>query len=151
MKKRLGFLFRCVAAVACAAWVAAGAPGQVRAAGESPLLLQDAQVRRAVERELASVPAVSAHLVTVEVSNGIVALLGRIDNLLAKEQAARIAETVKGVRAVENRIQGRPPPWSWFKTPLPATPTWTPRTSWSKPRTALYAFSGRSKTNCKTH
>lgn len=103
MKKRLRIL-RCAAAVACAAWIAAGAPGQDRAAAASPFLLGDDEVRCAVERELASDPAVPAHRVTVEVSSGIVTLLGRIDNLLAKERAERIAETVKGVRVVVNRI-----------------------------------------------
>lgn len=67
MKKRLGLLFRCAAAGACAAWVVVGALGQNHTAGGSPPLLQDAPIRRALERELASDPAVAAHRFTVEV------------------------------------------------------------------------------------
>jgi osmotically-inducible protein OsmY len=40
----------------------------------------------------------------VNTRDGIVTLSGWVDNLLAKERAGQIAESVKGVRAVVNRI-----------------------------------------------
>jgi osmotically-inducible protein OsmY len=47
---------------------------------------------------------VPAHLIDVNTRDGIVTLSGWVDNLLAKERAGEIAESVKGVRAVVNRI-----------------------------------------------
>ena len=98
MKKLIHIGFRAALAAAAAWALVAGAW-----AAEAPAL-DDESVTAAVERELAADPAVPAHLITVEASNGIVSLKGRIGNLLAKERAADIAETVKGVRTVVNRV-----------------------------------------------
>ena len=54
-------------------------------------------------------PSIRAHLIDVTVSEGIVTLDGSVDNLLAKRRSERIAEAVKGVRAVVNTINVLPP------------------------------------------
>lgn len=65
---------------------------------------EDADVRDAIERELLLDDATPSHRLDVAVGEGIAELTGEVGNLLAKERATRIAETVKGVRAVVNRV-----------------------------------------------
>jgi osmotically-inducible protein OsmY len=71
-------------------------------------LLSNLTISDAVEDELQQDPAVPGDLIDVTTMDGIVTLRGRVDNLLAKERAVRIAETVKGVRAVVNTIEVMP-------------------------------------------
>ncbi|MGE0191162.1 MAG: BON domain-containing protein [Planctomycetota bacterium] len=66
--------------------------------------LTDPKITRALERELLSDRAVPFDDIDVDTSLGIVTMTGSVDNLLAKERAVRVAETVKGVRAVIDRI-----------------------------------------------
>jgi len=68
----------------------------------------DQGVLDTVERELRYDPAIRPDAIDVACSDGIVDLTGEVDNLLAKERAARVAETVKGVRSVVNRIRVQP-------------------------------------------
>lgn len=70
--------------------------------------LTDTQIQSAVEDEIAVDPAVRLLNVTVGVDNGVVTLSGRVDNILARDRALRIAETVKGVRGVLNEIEVEP-------------------------------------------
>lgn len=70
--------------------------------------LSDAGVSSIVDRELFFDRAVSSHRVDVETEDGVATLRGTVDNLLAKERAARVAQTVKGVRAVVNLLQVEP-------------------------------------------
>ena len=42
---------------------------------------------------------------TVSIKHGIVELTGRVDNLLSRDRATRLAEAVRGVRAVDNRME----------------------------------------------
>jgi osmotically-inducible protein OsmY len=58
----------------------------------------------AVETALLNDAGVPAHLVDVSTREGIVTLSGWVDRLLAKKRAGEIAATIKGVRAVINRI-----------------------------------------------
>ncbi|MEJ2638043.1 MAG: BON domain-containing protein [Desulfosarcinaceae bacterium] len=71
--------------------------------------LTDDTISDAVEDELQLDDAVRSNLIDITVSEGIVTLTGSVDNLLAKERAGRIAEEVKGVRAVVNTIRVLPP------------------------------------------
>lgn len=71
--------------------------------------LTDGTIRDAVEDELFLDVSIRAHLIDVTVSEGIVTLSGGVDNLLAKQRSERIAEAVKGVRAVVNTINVLPP------------------------------------------
>lgn len=70
--------------------------------------LADPSIRDAVEDEFLLDPAVSFNEVNVKVSDGIVTLSGTVNNLLTKDRAVVVAELVKGVRAVVDRINVEP-------------------------------------------
>lgn len=70
--------------------------------------LSDQGISDKVSDEMVADPGVISHKVDVSTSNGIVTLDGTVNNLLAKERAVRVAEIVKGVRAVVNRVEVRP-------------------------------------------
>lgn len=70
--------------------------------------MDDQAVTDHIEDELLFDQGVLLSRIDVETSNGVVTLTGEVNNLLAKQRAARIAETVRGVRAVVNRIQVSP-------------------------------------------
>jgi len=57
-----------------------------------------------VEDEMLFDQAVFAHKIDTSTDDGIVQLSGEVNNLLAKRRAAKIAEAVRGVRAVVNNI-----------------------------------------------
>lgn len=80
-------------------------PGSVQGATEP---LTDQGITDAIEHEIIFDPAVSLNDLTIHTQNGIVTLSGSTDNLLARERAARLAETVKGVRSVVNEIDVEP-------------------------------------------
>lgn len=66
--------------------------------------LSDRVIGLAVENELLSSDAIDAHRIDAESAKGIVTLAGRVDNVLAKRRASALAQQVKGVMAVVNRI-----------------------------------------------
>lgn len=68
----------------------------------------DLDIADAVEDELFLDPAVVSRRIDIDVRNGIATLTGSVDNVLAKDRAEKIAETVKGVRSVVNRIDVMP-------------------------------------------
>jgi len=70
--------------------------------------LSDQKVMFAVERLLELDDTVVSGLIDVQVQDGIVTLSGAQDDLMSKRRAAEIAETVKGVRSVINRIALEP-------------------------------------------
>jgi osmotically-inducible protein OsmY len=76
--------------------------------GLAALDVTDTNIEIAIEDELMQDQAVPSYLVDIACTNGIVTLTGSVDNLLAKERALAIAETVKGVRSVINRIEVNP-------------------------------------------
>lgn len=65
----------------------------------------DEAIEKAAERELAADPSVDETDVAVTVTDGIVQLTGRVDDLLAKRRAEVLAESLRGVRAVSNRLR----------------------------------------------
>jgi osmotically-inducible protein OsmY len=67
--------------------------------------IPDVEITRAVRTSLMMSPDVSEHMIDVETEDGVVILAGSIDNMLGRDQAARIAEGVRGVRSVVNRIE----------------------------------------------
>lgn len=71
--------------------------------------LNDVDIADAIENECRFDHAIDVNKIDVEVLNGIAELTGTVNNLKAKERATRIAELVKGVRAVSNRIEVDPP------------------------------------------
>lgn len=68
----------------------------------------DMEIRDAVEDQLLVDLHVPLHRLDVTVSEGIVTLEGRVENVLARDRAARIAETLRGVRSVINRVEVEP-------------------------------------------
>jgi len=68
-------------------------------------VITDEGITLAVERELRHDPATDPDAIDVETSNGIVVLSGDAGSLLAKERSGTIAELVRGVRSVVNRIE----------------------------------------------
>jgi len=75
-------------------------PASVRSAG----YIADADITDHLESEFRFDPAVPFNTIDVNTDRGIVTLTGSVTNLLASERATRIAETLRGVRAVINRI-----------------------------------------------
>jgi len=77
----------------------------VRAAAQD---IDDNDITWAIESDLMIDPTVTSDAVDVNTVDGIVTLSGTVDNMLAKERAVKIAETIKGVRAVIDRLNVRP-------------------------------------------
>ncbi|MGD8801302.1 MAG: BON domain-containing protein [Desulfobacterales bacterium] len=67
--------------------------------------IKDIDITLAVDRQLQNDDGVPAHLIDVQTKDGIVTLRGPVENLLARERAADVAATVKGVRSVVNLIE----------------------------------------------
>ena len=72
-------------------------------------VITDLSISDAVEDALLMDKAVPSYRITVATVNGIVSLRGTVDNILAKERAARLAGIVKGVRGVVNKLNVDPP------------------------------------------
>jgi osmotically-inducible protein OsmY len=68
----------------------------------------DSEIGNAVDKRLIDDPAVPADNLEVASTRGIVTLSGTVDNILARDRAKSLAETVKGVKAVVNRIEIAP-------------------------------------------
>ena len=65
----------------------------------------DLSLRQDVERELLWEPIVRSHEIGVSVKDGVVSLMGNVDNLVVKCAAERAASRVRGVRAVSNQLE----------------------------------------------
>lgn len=70
----------------------------------------DGDVLIAVKTELHRDKKIDESRVGVAVDKGIVSLTGRVDNLLSRARAVRIAESVRGVRSVSDRLEIVPTP-----------------------------------------
>ncbi len=70
--------------------------------------LTDQNITDAIEDELLFDSAVPANKIDVRTNEGIPTLTGTVNNVLAKQRAGRLAETIKGVRSVINRIKVKP-------------------------------------------
>lgn len=70
--------------------------------------VDDQDIIDALEGDCLDDPAVPGYELDVDCSAGIVTLTGTVDNLLARERAELLAEALKGVRAVINRIDVEP-------------------------------------------
>lgn len=95
-------MFRCVIGLVTGVVLTLAGCTRYAAAREE---LVDAEISAAVERKLARDPATPADGIDVAAVGGIVSLSGSVSNLLARERAGVIAETVKGVTGVVNRIE----------------------------------------------
>ena len=72
--------------------------------------IADSDVRAAVSAELLKDQKLNQAGINVAVTNGIVELTGKVDNLLSKARSTRIAESVRGVNSVSNRLEISAPP-----------------------------------------
>ena len=70
--------------------------------------LTDISISDRVEHELRWDEAVPSQKIDITTTDGVVTLKGWVDNILAKDRAARIARIVKGVRSVVNLIEVEP-------------------------------------------
>jgi len=70
--------------------------------------IDDSEITLAVSDAVFEDEGVSGFLVDVTTNDGIVTLTGTVNNILAKDRAAKLAKTVKGVRAVINEIDVAP-------------------------------------------
>ena len=70
--------------------------------------LADKDITAAVESEFFEDSAVPHNDVEVSTTSGVVTLTGTVSNLLARDHAQRLAQTVRGVRAVVNRVAVQP-------------------------------------------
>ncbi len=75
------------------------------AAAEPTAQLSDKEITNTITDELLLDPGISSQRIVVDTDNDIVTLSGAVNNILAKDRAVKIAETVKGVRSVINQIQ----------------------------------------------
>lgn len=70
--------------------------------------LTDAQINAAVENYILFDSSVPSNDIDNMTADGIVTLSGTAPNLLAKDRATAIAESIRGVRAVVNNIEVKP-------------------------------------------
>lgn len=64
----------------------------------------DQETKRAVQRALWAAKEVPENAISVSVDGGVVRLKGHVDSIIAKQRAARVAESTRGVLAVSNLI-----------------------------------------------
>lgn len=67
--------------------------------------ITDATVTDAVSDALFADHGVPGYVINIETKDGIVELSGAVNNIMAKDRAVRVAETVKGVRGVIDRMK----------------------------------------------
>lgn len=80
------------------------APLHARAA-----VISDQRITEAADLALLNDPGVPAHRIDVRSLGGVVTLEGSVPNILARDRAPKVVETLKGVRSVVNRIEVEPP------------------------------------------
>jgi len=95
------------ALLASGAGFAAG-PAETEPSNAPQQELKDEDVTQAVETELLLDEGVPAQRINAVTLNGVVTLSGSVSNLLAKDRAAELARSIKGVRAVVNQIEVEP-------------------------------------------
>lgn len=81
----------------------------VSVSAKGTTVMNDQSITDTVEDEINIDLVVPSSNIDVTTTAGVVTLTGTVDNILNKERAAHIAQTVKGVKAVVNRIEVKPP------------------------------------------
>jgi hypothetical protein len=77
-------------------------------AAEPGKVITDSGITAAVGTDFQHDNGVSGASIAVQTSQGIVSLSGSANNLLAKERAVKIAESVRGVREVVDQVDVTP-------------------------------------------
>ena len=91
--------------ITACALLAFASPSRAASPGKE---LPDTDVTAAIEQGLILEKGVFPNDVDVTTNQGIATLSGAVDNILAKERAVRIAESIRGVRGVIDRISVTP-------------------------------------------
>ena len=68
------------------------------------LKVTDSTISDAIEERLIQDDHVPEHFIDVHVTEGIVTFTGEVDHILARDRVAALAETIRGVRSVINRL-----------------------------------------------
>jgi len=76
---------------------------------QEPKRMTDQQIAYAIDYTLLTDAALYDSQIDVTVNLGIVTLTGDADNLMAKERAAKLAQTIRGVRGVVNTLALKTP------------------------------------------
>ncbi len=71
--------------------------------------IPDSKIKKAVNDNLILDDFVRSYKIDVKVNDGIVTLTGNVDNIIRKDRAGDIAESIKGVRSVVNRVNVQVP------------------------------------------
>lgn len=79
------------------------------AKAETPRSLSQTEIQSAVETEFLFDPMILINDIDVTLDNGVATLSGTVDHLTAKERAADLASTIRGVKSVVNRLRVVPP------------------------------------------
>jgi osmotically-inducible protein OsmY len=108
MHKPVAFLLAGFLLSPAASLLAATQSASAEKAGKEERLASDKDIALAVEKHLTVDAATPAHLIDVEVKDGIVTLSGSVANLLIRDRAGDLAETIRGVRSVVNTIMVNP-------------------------------------------
>lgn len=108
LHKPIAFLVAGFLLTPAASLSAATQAGSAEKAGKEDRLASDKDIALAIEKHLTVDPATPAHLIDVEVKDGIVTLSGSVANLLIRDRAGDLAETIRGVRSVVNTIMVNP-------------------------------------------
>ncbi len=67
--------------------------------------ISDEEIEMAVYTELSFDEAVSSHLLDISSLDGVVTLSGSVDNVLARDRAISIAQSIKSVRSVVDKVE----------------------------------------------
>jgi osmotically-inducible protein OsmY len=95
-------------ALLCATITLLAASTSICRAEQTKLTISDSGINAAIESDLRTAKGVSPDSIDVTTSQGIVTLSGSADNLLSKDRALRVAESIRGVLSVINRIAVTP-------------------------------------------
>jgi osmotically-inducible protein OsmY len=82
--------------------------GQAATRPQPPQLEEDEAIAVAIETELMSDPTIPFDAIDVKVNEGVVHLDGEVSAIMKKERAVMIAESVRGVDAILDRIVVKP-------------------------------------------
>jgi len=74
-------------------------------AQDSTSAIPDPDITQAIETEYWADELINANAIDIATEDGIVTLTGTVHNILSKERAVRIAEAIRGVRGVVNRLE----------------------------------------------
>jgi osmotically-inducible protein OsmY len=66
--------------------------------------ISDNEITKAVDQQLLINSTTPSHMIDVKTNEGIVTLSGAVNNLLTKDRAVKVAQMVRGVRAVVDKI-----------------------------------------------